>query len=112
MYYPYRPEYVLYGIGTMAQTKTYFEDLLHFIRENRSNESHFETLREKLTAACKDATDNPADENSYVSKLQEALEKHAPAYKQKKENGISAWPEFENFVTHFEKAVTEALHEA
>jgi hypothetical protein len=88
----------------MKKQKEHLEALAHFIRENRSSESNFDKLHEMLVA------ESNAAAEGYAGKLYETLEKHAAAYKQKKDKGAGAWPEFENFVTHFEKAVTEALH--
>jgi hypothetical protein len=86
----------------------HFEDLNNFIRAHRSSEAHFEKLYEKLTAAYEFAKSNQLNRNGYADLLKDVMEKHGDAYKQKKDNGISAWAEFENFVTHFERAVLAA----
>jgi hypothetical protein len=94
--------------------KQQLEELAAFIRANRAAESNFEILLQKLTEACNaEATEGgDAAQNGYLSLLQEVRDKYAKTYRQSKEKGTSAWPEFENFVTHFEKGVMGALHNA
>ena len=41
----------------------------------------------------------------------EVKEKLIPPYQKARETGGSAWPEFEKFVSEFEKTVTEAIRE-
>jgi hypothetical protein len=94
----------------MADTKKHLETLACFIREHRSNERHFETLHEKLLEEQRALQNSNEAPDTYAETLHEANEKHAAAYKQNKEKNISTWAEFENFVSHFEKAVTEAKH--
>jgi hypothetical protein len=94
--------------------KQQLEELAAFIRAHRSAESNFDILFQKLTEACnaEAAEGGEAAQNGYLNLLQEARDKYAETYRQSKEKGTSAWPEFENFVTHFEKGVTGALHHA
>jgi hypothetical protein len=94
--------------------KQQLEELAAFIRAHRSAESNFEILFQKLTEACnaEAAEGGEAAQNGYLNLLQEARDKYAETYRQSKEKGTSAWPEFENSVTHFEKGVTGALHHA
>lgn len=87
--------------------KTHFEELAAFIREHRSNEGNFEKLYEKLEA---ETTNENADAN-YRSSLTEIKEKGAEDYRKAKETGGTAWPEYEKFVSQFEKAVMEATKE-
>lgn len=93
----------------MPDTKQHLEELVRFIHEHRSNESNFKKLYEKLVEAEGVAQNNGSQ--TYAGTLREIKETYAAVYNQKREKGIGAWPEFENFVSHFEKAVTEALRE-
>jgi len=74
------------------------EDLSSFIRENRSNEANFDTLYAKLIELS-----NSESKNSLVN-FEDIMAK-AETYKQAKEYTGTAWPEFEKFVSAFEKAV-------
>lgn len=87
--------------------KKHLEELTAFLRECRSNESNFETLHDKLEAE----TANKDLDEDYRLNLDAAKAK-AEAYRQAKETGGTAWPEFEKFVSDFERAVTEALKSA
>jgi hypothetical protein len=89
--------------------KNHLQELAQFIREHRSSEGHFETLYNRLKAEQQTVQKSTAEQD-YATNLTEALEKHAATYQQHKETGGSAWPEFENFVSHFEKSVMDALH--
>ena len=77
-------------------------DTLLFIRDNRGNEASFEDLYQKLLDELRDENSSSA----YREKLEEIKEKQAEVYRQAKDTQGSAWPEFENFVSEFEKAVT------
>ena len=79
-----------------------FRDTLLFIRDNRGNEASFEDLYQKLLDELRDEESSSA----YREKLEEIKEKQAEVYRQAKDTQGSAWPEFENFVSEFEKAVT------
>jgi len=83
------------------------EEVAAFLREHRSNESNFETLYRKLQQEMK----GKSTETNYAAALHEANEK-AEVYRKAKETGGTAWPEFESFVSNFEKAVTEAAKAA
>ena len=87
-------------------TTQYPEELLHLIRENRSSESNFETLRQTLQTAIRSAEES--GNASLANELNEVNEKYAAEYSKAKETGGSAWPEFEKFVTAFERALTNA----
>ena len=76
------------------------------IREQRSSESHFETLAQTLKAAIKAAEEK--DDTTLANELKEVEEKYAGEYEKAKETGGNAWPEFEKFVTQFERALTTA----
>jgi hypothetical protein len=93
-------------------TKQQLESLSTFIRAHRGAENHFEALFQKLTEVCdaEQAEAGNAAQNEYLHALLETKDKYAAAYRQGREKSGSAWPEFENFVTHFEKGVTGALH--
>lgn len=76
---------------------------LQEIREYRSSESNFETLCALLT----EAKDRAKQNNEALAKeLAEVDETYVSTYQKAKETGGSAWPEFEKFVTAFERALT------
>jgi hypothetical protein len=81
-----------------------YTNVLHFIQEHRSNETNFDKLSSKL----EEEINNTNNGVSYKNELQEIKEKRAEEYKQLKSSGSSAWPEFENFVAEFERAVLKA----
>lgn len=83
--------------------KTQPEETAAFIRKHRSNESNFAMLHEALEKEIAKAN------GDYKTQLQEVKEKQAAAYENAKKNS-GAWPEFESFVSAFEKAVIEAMH--
>jgi len=83
-------------------TNEHREEIMNFIRQYRSNETNFEKLYLKLE---EELLDKDVD-TEYVASLLELKEKQAVTYRQAKKEGISAWPEFENFVSGFEKTVT------
>jgi len=75
-----------------------------FIREHRGNEGNFEKLYNKLETEIQERR----GAEKYVTLLQEIKEKTVPEYKKATETGGTAWPEFEKFVTEFERAVVNA----
>jgi len=83
--------------------KEKLEDLAAFIRENRSSEGNFEKLLAKMEDA---ATDNETKEVLKITP--EDIRTKADEYRKAKETGSTGWPEFEKFVSEFEKAVMEA----
>jgi hypothetical protein len=85
--------------------KVQLEEVTAFIREHRSNESNFEKLYAKLEEQTRE------DNKTYTSQLLEIKEKSAEEYRKAKETGGTAWPEFEKFVSEFEKTVIDALKE-
>ena len=85
--------------------KTHFEELAAFIREHRSNESNFEKLYAKL-----EEEPSKGGSPAYREALP-SIKTKAEEYQKAKETGGIAWPEFEKFVSEFEKAVMEALRE-
>lgn len=91
----------------MTADKKHLEEVAAFIRECRSNEASFE----KLYARLSEESENTDGSSSYTNALKEVKEKAAVEYKKAKEQGGSAWPEFEKFVTGFEITVTGALRE-
>ena len=84
--------------------KAQLEELAAFIREHRSSESNFELLVNKLNEASN-------GDNHLAAPLSEIKEKLIPPYEKAKEAGGTAWPEYEKFVSEFEKTITEALRE-
>lgn len=83
-------------------TKKQLEETAAFIREHRSNESSFSMLYAKLEEAAGNA------DGEYKERLEELREKQATEYNTAKDKGGKAWPEFEKFVSGFERAVMEA----
>jgi len=83
--------------------KTQLEDLAAFIREHRSSEGNFEKIYAKLEEVTND------DDAEFAATLSDIKEKTVPPYQKAKEAGGTAWPEFEKFVSEFEKTVTEAI---
>ena len=85
--------------------KSQLDELAVFIREHRSSESNFDKLSNKLDEAANNGS------GDFSSSLSEVKEKLIPPYQKARETGGSAWPEFEKFVSEFEKTVTEAIRE-
>ncbi len=76
------------------------------VREARSSESNFERIVQELEKAKILAQ---REGNPHLSdELQEVADKYATEYRKAKETRSTAWPEFENFVTQFERALTSA----
>jgi len=92
--------------------KKQLEELVQFIRAHRNSEGHFETLYNKRTEARQTAQVNGSAGDRYATALEEAATTYADVYRKSKAEGGSAWPEFETFVSHFEKAVIKALQTA
>lgn len=82
------------------------EEFLLKIREHRSSEGAFETLLGVLTKAKNFA--KQSGNTILADELNEVDEKYAAEYRKAKEIGGSAWPEFEKFVSQFEKSLTDA----
>jgi hypothetical protein len=82
------------------------EDIMLSIRELRSNEENFNTLYQKLEKTINLA--QQAGHHSLADELQETKEKQAAEYSKAKEATGNAWPEFEKFVTQFERSLTTA----
>ena len=87
--------------------KKHLESLAEFIKENRSNESNFEKIYRKLEEERANGNGHPA----YATALEEIKQKSAIEYHKAKETGSTAWPEFEKFVSDFEKTISMALKE-
>ncbi|MDB5205166.1 MAG: hypothetical protein JWR72_241 [Flavisolibacter sp.] len=90
----------------MAADKKHFEEVAAFIKEHRSNEAAFEKLYTRLV----EETEAQASDAAYKTDLLQVKQKAAEEYNKAKETGGTAWPEFEKFVTGFEKAVIQAMH--
>lgn len=97
----------------MPDNTKQLQELLHFIQEHRSNEANFQKIYDRLEQEII-ANNNSADDGSkkFQDDLQEVKDKQAEVYQQAKENGGSAWPEFENFITQLEKSITDAMNES
>jgi hypothetical protein len=90
----------------MSSTAFPTEEFMQRIRENRSSESNFELLVQQLEKATGVA--QQANHTSLSADLQEVNEKYVAEYRKSKENGGTAWPEFEKFVTQFERVLMNA----
>ncbi len=90
----------------MNTTSKHLEKVTAFIREHRSNEGDFEKIYTRLT----EESEMPGSDDAYKNNLLEVKEKAAEEYRKAKEINGTAWPEFEKFVTGFEKAVLQAIH--
>jgi hypothetical protein len=74
-------------------------ETLQFIRERRTQEGNFEALQQRLEAEIAAAGE------PLKSKLQSVQEKEGANFLALRQKGGSAWPEFEQFVTAFERAL-------
>ena len=81
----------------MTNDKNHFHDLAAFIKEHRSNEANFGLLYKKLEEEIRLAGENE------LPQLQELRDKTAAEYTKAKETAGTAWPEYEKFVSDFEK---------
>lgn len=79
---------------------------MNAVREHRSSESHFPVILQQLEKALAQAQQH--NHVSLANNLQNVKETYAAEYLKAKENGGTAWPEFEKFVTQFERSLTEA----
>jgi len=84
----------------------HLEEVAAFIKEHRSNEAAFEKLYSRLN----EESEMPGSDDAYKNNLLEVKEKSVEEYRKAKEINGTAWPEFEKFVTGFEKAVLQAMH--
>jgi peptide-methionine (R)-S-oxide reductase len=91
---------------TMPASPLPIEQIMQTIRENRSSESNYALLQQELdkTIAAARQAGNP----DVTKELEDVKEKYAAEYEKSKETGGTAWPEFEKFVTQFERALTQA----
>ena len=94
----------------MPNSKGHLEDLLGFIKEHRSNESNFEKIYEKLEQELS-AEKKEDISNEYYTAIEAVKEKQAEEYRNSIDTNGITWPEFEKFVTAFEKAITGTLSE-
>ncbi len=82
------------------------QEILATVREARSSESHFDRIEQALETAL--AMAQKEGDSALANELQDVQEKYAAEYRKAKETRDSAWPEFEKFVTQFERAMTGA----
>ncbi|MDB5250873.1 MAG: hypothetical protein JWP27_42 [Flaviaesturariibacter sp.] len=87
------------SINSNMPDQQHFEETAAFIREHRSNELNFEKLAARLEEERRAGLD---------PELGPVMETEGAAYRQARETRASAWPEFERFVSAFEKAVLAA----
>ena len=91
----------------MELNKKHLEEVSAYIRQHRGNEANFEALYTKLVKEC----DLNTAYVSYKKNLKDIKEKQAEAYRQTNKTNGTAWPEFENFVSEFERGITTAMKE-
>lgn len=94
---------------SLSERQARLEALSGFIHEHRSNEGNFEKLYRKLEEEC--AAEKQAGDHhtrQYLAGLEDIREKQAEAYRSSRDKGGTAWPEYEKFVTQFEKLVVDA----
>lgn len=89
----------------MALTEEQLQVLQEFLRSHRSNEANFAAISQKLDEALSQAGDG----TEFFDALEETKEKYGAAYATARENNGAAWPEFENFITHFERGIVAAI---
>lgn len=89
----------------MPETNT-TDEWLQRLREQRSSENNFESIRQTLQEATQTAQKEGND--TLAGSLKEVDEKYANAYEKAKETGGTAWPEFEKFVAQFERILTNS----
>lgn len=82
------------------------DEIIETVRDARSSESNFETIVQELDKAIELA--KKEDKQTLVDELQEVSDKYAAEYRKSKEVRGTAWPEFEKFVTQFERALAGA----
>ena len=88
--------------------KHHLEELLAFIRQHRSNDANIDKLRAKLN----EEIEASAHHHEYVQALRDIKEKQIEEFHQSRKEGSTTWPEYEKFVSAFERAITEALRSA
>jgi hypothetical protein len=91
----------------MAPSREHLQQTQDFIRQHRSNEANFSLLQTKLEEELTAAKPN----KEYYEALLAVKEKQLAAYTEAQKNRDSAWPEFENFITSFERTIAGALNE-
>lgn len=89
----------------MAFSDEHLEALSAFIREHRSNEANFGKLAAKLDEVLDDSAQDVAVHAAFA-----AVKEYAGTYQEARERSGSAWPEFEQFVTQFERALISVKH--
>lgn len=82
------------------------EEIMQTVKENRSSEEHFNRLLQALEKATAQAQQQ--NNTTLAGDLQKVKDTYATAYEKTKETGGTAWPEFERFVTEFERALVNA----
>jgi hypothetical protein len=82
------------------------EEIIDAVREARSSESNFETIVQELDKAI--ALAQKENRQTLTEDLQEVANKYAAEYRKSKEIRGTAWPEFENFVSQFERVLMNA----
>jgi hypothetical protein len=93
----------------MPEKRMQLEEFLQFIKERRSDESHFEEIYHKLEEVLQSAGDDQQAGTNFFDNLEDVKEKQAEEYRKAKEVGGTAWPEYEKFITQLERNITEAL---
>src|SRR4028118_961010 len=100
--FPLLPCHVLFKFVLIMNNKS-LEEARDFIHQYRSNENNFEKLYAKLEEELSHAEAG----KPYATSLAEIKGKQVVEYRQAKKSGVEAWPEFEKFVSQFERTITE-----
>lgn len=74
------------------------QQLLALLREHRGNEANFQQINEAVTAGI----------SGGLTPLQEVQDKYAETYTKAREQGGSAWPEFERYVSELERCLIDS----
>ena len=80
------------------------QEEMEFLKEHRNQEGNFEAILQKA-----EEERQRTGEETYRQELSELLDKQADIYRKAKERGGTAWPEFEKFVSGFERAVAAGI---
>lgn len=91
---------------TMSDNNQHFNDLKEWIKTQRSNESNFEAVYQKLEKEHAFALQQNNAE--YAASLLEIIDKQAAEYRNAKESAGTAWPEYEKLITAWERAISAA----
>lgn len=81
------------------------QELLAFLREHRGNEVNFSVINKHFSELLQ------SEGGSHHEAIKEVQDKYATAYTTAREQGGSAWPEFERYVSELEKCLINNRNE-